>query len=193
MSDEREDRWRRWQEWMGAAQQGDGPTYEKLLRELTPYLRGFVQRRLFDASATEDVVQNVLVSLHRARHTYRSERPLGPWLHAIARNAVIDHTRARARRGGREISLDAEGVVEPSVEPDPLPEVGLPPHLADALAALPDTQREAVELIHIHDLSVAEAAERAGVTRAALKVRAHRGYKALRARLEVADPQEAPT
>ena len=97
-SDEREARWSRWQEWMAAAQRGDGTTYEKLLRELTPHLRAFVQRRLFDTAAAEDVVQNVLVSVHRARHTYRSERPFGPWLHAIARNAVIDHIRSRSRR-----------------------------------------------------------------------------------------------
>ena len=95
MNEEREIRWR---SWMVAAQAGDAPTYEKFLRELAPYLRGFVQRRLLDSDASEDVVQNVLASIHRARHTYRGERPFHPWLHAIARNAIIDYTRIRTRR-----------------------------------------------------------------------------------------------
>ena len=59
-------------------------------------------------------------------------------------------------------------------------ELPLSPELSDALDALPAKQREAVELLHIEQLSVIEAAERAGTSRGALKVRAHRGYTALR-------------
>jgi RNA polymerase sigma-70 factor (ECF subfamily) len=183
MSDERDARWRAG---MVAGQAGDAPSYEKLLRELIPYLRRFVRRRLLDAAAAEDVVQNVLVSVHRARHTYRSERPFTPWLHTIARNAIIDHARWLARRSGRELGLDDDGVPEPAVEPQEPNRDGLSPELESALASLSTKQREAVELIHLQGLSVAEAAQRAGVTQSALKVRAHRGYRALRARLEPA-------
>jgi RNA polymerase sigma-70 factor (ECF subfamily) len=134
-----------------------------------------------DRHAQEDVLQNALVSLHRARHTYRPEHPFGPWFRTIVRNAVLDWARARGRRARREVSLDADGVPEPAAEP--AVETELSPELEQALAALPAAQREAVELIHVHELSVAEAAARAGVSRAALKVRAHRGYRALRALL----------
>ena len=181
MSDERE---ARWCGWMVAAQTGDALSYEYLLRELTPYLRRFVARRLLDDGAAEDVVQNVLVSIHRARHTYRGERPLRPWIHAIARNAVVDYTRARARRRAREVSLEADGVAEPYVEAAEPFDSRLSPELEEALEALSDRQRQAVELIHLRGLSVAEAAERAGTTMAALKVRAHRGYRAMRAHIE---------
>ena len=181
MVEEREARWRGW---MVAAQAGDAAAYEKLLLELLPHLRGFVRRRIGDSEALEDVVQNVFVSLHRARHTYRPERPFGPWLHAVARNAVVDHARARTRRRDREVSLASEGVPEPAADPvEPGTGRELSPELARALAALPDGQREAVELLQLRGLSVAEAALRVGVSRSALKVRAHRGYRALRARL----------
>ncbi len=179
MDEEREGRWRRW---MVAAQAGDSASYEKLLRELLPYVGRFVRRRVFDPSAVEDVVQNVFVSLHRARHTWRDERPFEPWLHAVARNAVTDHLRRRGRRVGREISLESEGVPEPAQEPVTPDE--LSEELARALEGLPAAQRQAVALIHLEGLSVAEAATRAGVTRSALKVRAHRGYRALRRTLE---------
>jgi len=64
---------------------------------------------------------------------------------------------------------------EPAVEQEPLP-----PELRDALDALPDAQREAVTLIQVEGLSVAEAALKVGISPGALKVRAHRGYRALR-------------
>ncbi len=59
-----------------------------------------------------------------------------------------------------------------------------------ALSMLSAVQREAVELIQLQGLSVAEAAERAGVTKTALKVRAHRGYRAMRASLEAMQSEE---
>ena len=166
---------------MRAAQEGDAGAYERLLLSIIPDLRAFVRSRLRDSVASEDVVQNVLMSIHRARHTYRPERPFGPWLWAIARNAVIDAHRARSVRLRREVALD--DVEEPAQAPDDLEDGELSPRMSAALAELPSSQREAVELIHLQGLSVVEAAARAGTTPGALKVRAHRGYRALRARL----------
>jgi len=168
-----------WGRWMASAQAGDAAAYEALLREIVPALRVFVGARLRETSAAEDVVQNVLLSLHRARHTYEPSRPFGPWLRTIARNAISDALRARGRRAERETSLpDADRIAdlrEPARGDAPLSA-----RMERALAELPPAQREAVELIHVRELSVLEAATRAGVSVSALKVRAHRGYKALR-------------
>jgi RNA polymerase sigma-70 factor (ECF subfamily) len=183
-----QERDRRWRAWMVAAQAGDAAAYEKLLLELLPYLRRQVAHRIGEPAEREDIVQNVLISLHRARHTYRSERPFGPWLRAVVRNASIDWMRARGRRLRHELALDLDEVAEPAGELAPPGEDALSPELAEALASLPASQREAVELLHLQGLSVAEAAERAGVSRGALKVRAHRGYRALRAILSRRDP-----
>ncbi len=168
-----------WGTWMAAAQEGDADSYQRLLRALLPALRGFVMRRLGDPSGVEDVVQNVLLSIHRARHTYRPERRFEPWLWTIARNAIIDAQRARSIRQQREQPLDEEDV---AVDASQLPEAAQPLSLglSRALGELPPNQREAVELLHVQQLSVAEAAARVGVTPGALKVRAHRGYRALR-------------
>jgi RNA polymerase sigma-70 factor (ECF subfamily) len=174
--DEREARERLWRDWMVAAQAGDRQAFERLLLELLPVARRQVARRVADPASQEDIVQSAFVSVFRARHTYRGARPFAPWFHAIVRNAIVDALRARARR--REQSL--EGVPEPSVAPALPSDDALSPELARALDALPPAQREAVELIHVDGLSVVEAAERAGVSASALKVRAHRGYRALR-------------
>ena len=171
----------RWRAWMTAAQQGDAAAYDKLLAELLPQMRGFVRNRVFDGGAHEDVVQNLFLSIHRARHTYRSERLFTPWLYAVARNAITDYTRARIRRRAREIPRDSVG--EPVATPSLPADERLSPALARALEQLSDTQREAVVMVQLEGLSVAEAAARAGVSPGALKVRAHRGYRALRAKL----------
>jgi RNA polymerase sigma-70 factor (ECF subfamily) len=175
---------------MAAAQDGDAKAYERLLTDLLPEVRGLVRRRLSDDAAVEDVVQTALLAIHRSRHTYRPERPFGPWLRAVARNAFLDHLRARRRRSEREVSLEStpEPADESQESPEWLAAQRLSPELERALASLPPAQREAVEMIQLQGLSVAEAAVRAGVSPSALKVRAHRGYRALRERLRGARP-----
>jgi RNA polymerase sigma-70 factor (ECF subfamily) len=148
-----------------------------------------VRRRLHDPNAQEDVVQNVFVSIHRARHTFRPERPIGPWLYAITRNGITDHLRAQLRRRRREIPVDPEEVSEFPAAEESLIDESLSPGMTRALDALSASQREAVLMIHVEGLSVAEAADRAGVSRGALKVRAHRGYRALRALLPVGEDE----
>jgi RNA polymerase sigma-70 factor (ECF subfamily) len=164
---------------MADAQRGDAEAYRRVLEELLPFVRGVVRARLADAAAAEDVTQEVLLSIHTARHTYRPERPLAPWVRAIARNAVVDHLRRRGR--AREVPLDegAEPVAGEESAPDRA-DARLSPGLVRALAGLPEAQREAVWLLKVEELSVAEAAARTGTTPGALKLRAHRGYRALR-------------
>ena len=119
-----------------------------------------------------DVYQDTLVHLHRARHTYEPARPFEPWLFALARHSAADHGRLRKRRM-REVLV--EDVPEVPIDGDQER-----PALADALSALPRQQREAFTMLKLEGLSVGAAAARAGTTPGALKVRAHRAYKALK-------------
>ncbi len=176
---EREAEDARWSVWMADAQAGDGEAYRRLLEELLPVLRRMVHARVYDRESAEDVVQNILLSIHRARHTYRPERSFGPWMRAIARNAMIDSFRETGRRGEREVGVEWIDDV-PGESRDPLQSDALDPKLQAALERLPAKQRHAVEMIQLRGLSVAEAALEAGVTPGALKVRAHRGYRAMR-------------
>ncbi|MEE8165495.1 MAG: sigma-70 family RNA polymerase sigma factor [Myxococcota bacterium] len=166
-------------EWMSAAQAGNADAYRKLLTAIQPRIQAIVRSRIPDGAAAADVVQNTLLSIHRGRATYRAERPFGPWMRAIVRNSIIDHFRELRRRGERETSLPVGEWADEGAKDGGL-QSPLAPELQDALAGLPATQREAVTLIQIEGLSVAEAALRAGVSPGALKVRAHRGYRAMR-------------
>lgn len=173
----------RWAAFMREAQGGNGEAFETLLREILPRVRSHVFHRLGGREHAEDVVQIVLLSIHRSRNTYQPDRRFKPWLNAVMRNAVIDSMRAR-RHEWRHQDFDDFEIAD---EGEPLP-IGDPnalsPELEAALAKLPEAQREAVVLLHVQELSVKEAAERTGTTVSAFKVRAHRGRARLRELLE---------
>jgi RNA polymerase sigma-70 factor (ECF subfamily) len=178
------DREHRWGMLMQSAQGGDRASYDRLLREILPELRAVVTARIPDASSVDDAVQNALLSIHRARHTFEPGRPFGPWMRAIARNAAIDVLRARRARTAREVPVDVEKLASvPQEERSDRPVS----RLRLALESLPRGQREAIELIHLRCFSVVQAAQEVGIKPGALKVRAHRGYRALRAILARGD------
>ena len=162
---------------------GDSRGFEQLYRRLAPRLRGFLRGLCGDARLAEDITQMTFLKVHRARATYRSGLPVEPWVFAIARRTWLDHLRHRRRRP--EALSDDGHLPEPSAEdPSPRGFAALSSEaletLERSLGELPAPQREAGVLLKIGGLSVAEAAAVAGVTASNLKVRAHRGYEALR-------------
>lgn len=169
------ERSRRRARWMALAQHGDGVAYRALLDDLGPQLTRFLRRRLRDHEDLADAFQDTFLALHRARHTYRPLRPIEPWLFAIARNVAADYGRRWQRRSRYEIRTD--DAADRGTEP--VREIG--PELDTALRALPNLQREALQLLKFQGLSIREAADRVGTTPGAVKLRAHRAYLALKA------------
>ena len=137
--------------------------------------------QLFDMhDHVEDIVQETLLAVHNARHTYRQDQPVTAWAHAIARYKLMDFLRARMRHDARNDPLDdVEGLFEESAEQasDARRDVAV------LLGQLPDRQRLPIEMVKLQGLSVAEAAGRAGMSESAVKVGVHRGLKALAARI----------
>lgn len=170
-------------EWMAAAQTGDERAYQMLLETVQPLIFRYARRRLNSEAAAEDVCQDVLLTVHRVRHTYEPGRPLEPWLFSIARTRLIDHLRKERRISAGEVMMDV------------LPEVAEEPGETTAeavfeiLEKLPVTQREAFAMLKLEGLTTEEAAERARVSVSALKVRAHRAYKSIKAALSPSDDE----
>lgn len=162
--------------WMTLAQHGDAGAYRALLDDLGPVLVRFLRRHVRDHQDLADAYQDTFLALHRARHTYQPLRPIEPWLFAIARNVAADYGRRSERRRRHELLTDY--APEPAQEPPPR---DFGDELASAMRALPNRQREAVQLLKLQGLSVREAAARVGTTPGALKLRAHRAYLALKA------------
>src|SRR4051812_23087834 len=99
---------------MTRAQQGERIAYDALLREIARLLQGYFVARTGCNESASDLVQETLVSVHRARHTYRADRPFAPWLYAIARCRLADHWRKASRRVPQvPIDVGADGAEAP--------------------------------------------------------------------------------
>jgi RNA polymerase sigma-70 factor, ECF subfamily len=172
----------RLQELMVAAQGGDGPAYAAFLRELSPLLRGFYRRRLFNLQDDiEDLVQETLLAIHNKRHTYDASQPVTSWLYAIARYKLIDLLRSRA---GREALHEPLDETHEDLFADPAPAADEARRdLGVLLQQLPDKQRLPIEYVKLQGLSVREAAQRTGLSESAVKIGVFRGLRVLAERI----------
>jgi len=171
-----------------AAQAGDAEAYAAFLKGITPNVRRLVRRKRGFAGTdeVEDLVQDILLSVHVARHTYDPQRPLWPWLLAIARNRLADGARRHARRNEIRAHLEAQ-VTCSTDNTNSLYGTGIDSErrldrldLRRAIRALPPAQRTAIELLKIREMSLREAAAVTGATIGALKVATHRAMGSLR-------------
>lgn len=173
---------RRLSELMRRAQDGDHRAYEALLIEVAVLVREFVRNRFRQADYTEDIVQETLLSIHRARHTYDPGRPFGPWMYAIARHRLFDFAEKQRVRNETEVLGHAGNAgVEETGHQEMIAEVlDSAGFLQRALGRLSEKQREVIRMLKLEDYSVAEISRRTGLTVSSVKVTAHRGYKKLR-------------
>jgi RNA polymerase sigma-70 factor (ECF subfamily) len=166
------------------AQQGDEDAYAELLVLLTAVTRSYVRSRVgTPVPWIDDALQETLVAVHHARHTFDGRRPFAPWFYAIARHRFVDVLRREQRVRRHEVPravwpelASARDDGDARVDMDAVQQ---------ALASLPSRQREVVEAIKLRDESVRDIAARLNMTMTAVKVTAHRGYRTLRRLLGV--------
>lgn len=175
MADIRDLRDESWSRLMRRVQAGDEAAYRTLLDELGPILHHYTRKRVFNPSLVDDVYQEILLTFHRARHSYQPDRPFAPWFFTVARNALLDAL-------GRNRKFQEREVPHETLPERFRPELdgSLDDDLAQALRDLPEGNRRAVELLKLRGLTLEETAREMGLSVAAVKVRAHRGYVRLR-------------
>ena len=164
--------------WMIGGLDGDADAYTALLGALVPLLRSFFGRRLRGAADdVEDLVQETLMAIHTRRGTYDRSRPFVAWAYAVARYKMIDQfrrTRHMIQIEGLEEILVAEGFEDACAARMDIDRL---------LNGLSPKQARAIRDTKVDGLSIAEAAQSAGLSDADIKVSVHRGLKALAARL----------
>jgi RNA polymerase sigma-70 factor (ECF subfamily) len=181
----------RWAELMRRAFMGDERAYERLLREVATDLRRSVSRRVsrigLGAEEVDDIVQEVLLAVHRHRGSWDGSRPFTPWLRALVRHKSIDALRRVMAARGRlaQTSLDeiADAIAAP--EEDVLASAS---ERSSRLSALTAHQRGVVEALTTEGLTIAALAKRLSTTETAVRVTWHRALKrlSLSARLQKA-------
>ncbi len=172
-----------WPDLFARAQDGDRAAYHAVLSAITPWLRAIARSRLRDPTEAEDALQDILLTVHHARHSYDPARPIKPWLAALAQARIADRQRVLSRRASRETSLDAKIAAgdETFAALAPNQDSGMDGRaLQRAIAGLPPGQRTAIELVKMQDMSLLDAATASGQSVGALKVAVHRALIRLR-------------
>lgn len=165
-----------WGDLMVAAQAGHGGAYRRLLGEISEWLTRYFQRRL-PPGDVDDAVQETLLAVHRRRHTYDPQYPLGPWLAAIAKNKWVDQLRSMARRPVEALSEEvAIGDHEATVVSSSV--------LAGLLEGLRPAQAQTILLVKVQGYSIEDASAETGLSPSAVKMNIHRGLQRLTAIIE---------
>ena len=171
----------RWSQMMTLAQQGDEQCYAELLEELGDVIAVFLKSRFGPVDLIEDCVQECLISIHAARHTYDKKRLFRPWFFAIVRNRTIDLLRSqRSYKSALEKSIteriDSEGLDNPIED-----EI----NKSMVFSMLAPAYRDVLLLTKIAGLSTSEAAKKLNISESSVRVRIHRGIKETRRILQI--------
>lgn len=151
------------------------PATESVWSQLSDDLRRFIRRRVADDHATDDLLQETFLRIHRSVGTLADEDRLAAWVYQVARNIIHDHYRQQ--------STDV-----PLADADPAERQDGTAHLRanagewldELIRQLPDPYREAVQLSEIEGLTQLEVAERLGLSHSGAKSRVQRGRAMLR-------------
>ena len=157
-----------------------GETYEEEL----PRVYGFVAYQVNSHEEAEDLTQQTFErALAHWREFDDRRATVTTWLLAIARNLVVDHFRARARRPPT-VSLDelSDTQLDPTGHSDPA--LGVAPELESALSGLGERERELIALRYGADLSGPQIASVTGLSVANVQQILSRSLRRLRAELE---------
>ncbi len=166
---------------MQAALAGDRRAYAAVLEATSRLLRPYLSKRLSQPSDVEDVLQEILLSIHKARHTYDGQRPYKPWAFAIARFRLNDflrtHYRDHLRRAGELTEAENIGALDVTESAFNYESIKA------QIDRLPRKQATILQLLHQEGHTSKEVAQKMNMSESAVKVSAHRAYKILRGKL----------
>jgi len=156
---------------------------EAIWRDLHGPLLGFIARRVPDRDSAEDILQDVMLRIHRHVGELKKAPAVSAWIYEIARNAITDHYRRaavrRERPSGSDTDLDRPEL--PVFEPTPAElRSELAACMAPLLQQLPAIYREALTLTELDGLTQANAAARVGLSTSGMKTRVQRARAQLK-------------
>ncbi len=167
-----------WRDLAIRAQAGDAAAYRELLTALVPFLRRVLARGLARPDDADDIVQEILVSVHKALSTYSPARPFTPWLMAIVNFRRTDYLRQHySARKNVTVPVESVEIADHVTNTAHAAEYR---DVEDALSSLPDRQREVFELMKLEGYSAKEVSTKTGMSVAAVKVSVHRTMEKLK-------------
>jgi RNA polymerase sigma-70 factor, ECF subfamily len=174
--------------------QGDTAAFARLVEKYRQPVLNLAFRTLRDETEAEDLAQNVFVQAYKSAARYQATAKFSTWLFTIARNLCLNEIRRRSRHPAESLDQTRD-----DADDQPLHQVAdkhvpaAPEHLLrgelerkvdEAVAALPETQRTALELCRQEELSYEEIAAVLGCSLSATKSLIHRARETLKAKLK---------
>jgi RNA polymerase sigma-70 factor, ECF subfamily len=141
-------------------------------------LRPFVAHRV-PPGDIDDVVQDVLVRMHRGLPDLRDNDRFSAWMFQVARNAIADTGRKHARAPISDPDLDDRPAELPA-DDDREAATALAGCVSLFVAQLPSPYREAITLVELEGRTAKQAAEMVGISVSGMKSRVQRGRAQLR-------------
>jgi RNA polymerase sigma-70 factor, ECF subfamily len=161
--------------------QGDNIAYETMLSRIAVMVRGYLFNSMGPAQRSdekiEDLVQEVLLAIHRKKHLYRPDLPILPWLFAIARYKLIDQVRSEKRRPSLVDWDDTMDPIDSNANAAPDERVL---ELEELLDCLSPRQKTILIMAKANGVPLAEIAQKFGMTLSAVKVTVHRALNRVR-------------
>ena len=169
---------------MEAMARNDHIALEELYRRHGQRILAYLAGRLNDTGLAEEVLQDVMLSAWQNAARFRGECRVVTWLFAIARNRAINAFHRQVSASSATLSIEdphLDWLGEKSAE---IEQVGTYEAVQDALLALPGEQRETLELVFFHCLSLDETAFVLGISTGTVKSRLHRAKARIREFME---------
>lgn len=170
-------------------QAGDQAAFQVVVERYQQRLYAVAYGILHNREDALDAVQTTFIKMHRSLDGFKSQSGLYTWLYRICTNAAIDLHRKRARRPTVEFDEAVGHSAEAGADlvghhPDDSPRRALAnrelgERIREAIAQLPDGQREAIVLREIEGMSYKEIAEALDVSVGTVMSRLHYGRKRL--------------
>jgi RNA polymerase sigma-70 factor (ECF subfamily) len=158
------------------AKEGDSEGLHFLYVRFAPDVQRYVASLVHDHHEAEDITQSVFAKLMTAIGKYEQrEVPFAAWILRVARNAALDHLRAKRAIPTEEVRVTDTGQAQLGAQRSH--------DLREALEQLPDDQREVLVLRHVVGLSPVEIADTLGRTESSVHGLHHRGRQVLQANL----------
>lgn len=164
---------------------GGLPAFDSIYAAYGRELLWYCRRHVASADDAEEIAHDCFIRLWMARHTLRDPESVRSYLFTTARHAIVDHYRRQANSIVTRLQSEAyEHIAENSNASTRLETDELRQHIMAAIAALPPTQREAINLVRIQGHDIDEAAQTLGLSRQTIKNALTSAAKTLRAALQ---------
>ncbi|HEX4337713.1 MAG TPA: RNA polymerase sigma factor [Polyangiaceae bacterium] len=166
------------EELMERYQAGDRAAFAEIFGRYAPLLLRVMRQQLGRREDAADLVQQTFLQLHRSKQDFRQGALLRPWLLTIAMNLRHRHFRRLGRHPETSLDLHLMDQLNTGLRVPDAADASCDVHAL--LRGLPADQRDVIVLHWLEGLSFSEVSLVVGVSLSAVKVRAHRGYVAIR-------------